>query len=177
MTPRSRSARISAFLIPILFGVACGDSTNEMNMNNASKDECKVTSNAPRENGMTCGTDGDCASCNCGQNGLGERRCYGTAAGNGSCGDTYDCNSGLCLSEGTGNDVCVDVTWCEQGSLQQCYKNLAVLQCRHNKRCKPSENFDNCVGFQCSLGSYISLSQCEARVKALDSSTPPACTK
>jgi hypothetical protein len=140
-------------------------------------EQCTPSAGQPRENGMTCSKDGDCASCNCGTNGLGERRCYGTVSFDETCGDTYDCNSGTCLAESKTSSVCVDITWCESNpKLDECFKNLAVDTCQLQQLCKPSQDFSNCVSFQCSLGSQgITVSQCQALRQKLSSATTLQC--
>jgi hypothetical protein len=140
-------------------------------------EQCVPTAAQPHENGMTCGKDGDCASCNCGINGLGERRCYGTVSFDETCGDTYDCDSGRCLAESQTASVCVDVTWCDSDpKLDICFKNLAVDMCQLEQLCKPADDFSNCVSFQCSLGSQnMSVSQCQALRNSLSNVTKLQC--
>lgn len=165
-----------AFAWLCIAALGCGGHGGEtMPGGSASALDCRPTATSPHANGMTCGADADCASCSCMANKIGEHRCYGTADSNDVCKIDYDCDYGLCFSDGD-TKRCVDVTWCEASGLDSCFKDLALATCRAKHMCDPSDDFSNCVSFQCSLKNYLPIAQCQSELKRLQGATRAQCS-
>lgn len=105
-------------------------------------------------NGELCTNDIDCSSDDCAPNQVGEHRCYGTAAANSSCADTYDCALGLCVSPhytiNTAKVCASSVVYCEFMGLSDECVTAAILNAQRWNDCgKMTTLFDACLSATC----------------------------
>lgn len=204
--PRGMARQLSLQILALLCiaGAACGDSGGETAEENdlgggatilqsggsrvpSGSSTGTTAGTGTRENGATCSGNGDCASGICGENNVGEKRCYGTGEANDVCGDTYDCYLGQCLEPipGRSAGACVpgiDVCY-EQSVSGPCIEYVVAL-CQLIQVCDSNVssavppnlfNFDYCIGNGCSYArdgvNDMTPTECAQAVNSMNSGT------
>lgn len=140
-------------------------------------------------NGETCVDDSECASGHCGDNMLGESRCYGSVGPNERCSDTYDCASGVCVSASLSgiDQVCsTGVVECVANDVSVECVVFVTRFCQLSLSCDPVSSptipdeyadYNFCIGRECAVsadGTFgLTDSECAEAVAFIETGTAP----
>jgi hypothetical protein len=117
---------------------------------------------ADKANGDICTSAAECSSGICEESAVGEMHCYGDVKPDETCGDTFDCNGGVCIERsltGTASVCNVGLTVCFDKAVSPECTAFVVDFCRLVQFCgaEVSSNvpaayasLDQCIGVECT---------------------------
>lgn len=117
---------------------------------------------ADKANGDICSSAAECSSGICEESEVGERHCYGDAEPDEACGDTFDCNGGVCIERsltGTASVCNLGLTVCFDKAVSPECTAYVVDFCRLIQFCGADvssnvpaayASLDQCIGIECT---------------------------